>query len=191
MQTYKLLYNPDTVWRWHVFLWEWDSHNWARDTVLSRYWPPVSVKLRLTASSGSAGVCAALVCAPPDKPGTGRETQMLKKPQNKHTIYALQKYNSRCATPTLITSTCSSVDLTGSGVRDVLSLAGCTSANARPTGWGFESRGAVSWAWTDGCDTFLRLIRTLVRSLCFANTGGGVGVCFWIILQHNIWKESL
>lgn len=105
---------------------------------MCRDWPPVSVKPHLTASSGSPGVSAALVCVPLDKPETGRETCTLNTSTtlNHHLLH-----NDQCATPTLITSTCSSVDLTGSGVRYVLSLAGCTSANARPTGWRLESRG--------------------------------------------------
>lgn len=103
-----------------------------------RDWPPVSVKLHLTASSGSPGVSAALVCVPLDKPETGKESCLLNI--NTTLNHHLLNYN-QCATPTLITSTCSSLDLTGSGLRYVLSLAGCTSAKARPIGWRLESRG--------------------------------------------------
>lgn len=77
----------------------------------------------------------------------------------KHNVF---KNTSQNATPTLITSTCSSVDLTGSGVR-ALSLAGCTSANARPIGWRLESE------------------LTMLRALCWISMGGWV----WYIPKHH------
>ena len=46
----------------------------------------------------------------------------------------------RPAMPTLMTSTCSTGVLTGSGFGAVLLLAGFTSANARPTGWRFQKK---------------------------------------------------
>lgn len=57
------------------------------------------------------------------------------------------------------------MDLTGSGISAVLSLGGCTSANARPIGCRLESRGVknaahgvLSEAWADGCDTFQNIM---------------------------------
>lgn len=108
---------------------------------LSRDWPPVSVKLHLTASSGSADVSVALVCGLLGTP-TREDTWVLNSKdtmQNNTVLYVIFKNNpfpsKTNATSTLMTSTCSSVDLTGSWIRAVLSLAGCTSANARPIGW--------------------------------------------------------
>lgn len=73
---------------------------------------------------------------------TGLKPTEEKKQKKKNT----NKENTK--KPTLMISTCSSVDLTGSEVKAVLSLAGCTSAKARPIGWRLaDIRGVHNWVF--------------------------------------------